>query len=446
MATEPKEIIGVTEFAKRLRVVFDRRLKALHHIGITGELVSYSASEQNNVNFTLKQDDNTLNGFAWSGDAKAFPKVAVGMIVTAIGNVTTYPKRSAYQLVCTELRPSDERGRLALQYATLKESYAADGLFDVTRKVALPKYPLRVIVVSSSRGKGTDDFVDQMRKEAPFVKVSLQETQVQGSGAELSIARAIAAADALAPDIIVVLRGGGAYEELFTFNLDPVVRAIANAVTPIVTSIGHNADRHLADDVADAYFATPTAAIKSITASWTEGKHRVLEAGERSENIIRTTLRLLAQRLDGMNSKLPDASRLALGVLRERLRKRSVRLDQGSPLTRLGQRRAAYAQAIGRLGAWPAHALVRSKSSLQDAAQRLQIALDAVVSQRVVQYDRSCALLKALDPAAPLARGYAIVEAGGDPLLRADAVQSGDAVRARLAHGSLALRVEEVLP
>ncbi|MHB8461249.1 MAG: exodeoxyribonuclease VII large subunit [Vulcanimicrobiaceae bacterium] len=446
MAPEPNEIIGVSEFAKRLRAVFDRRLKKLHHIGITGELVSYAVSDQNNVNFTLKQDENTLNGFAWSADAKAFPKVAVGMVVTAIGNVTIYPVRSAYQIVCTELRPSDERGRLALQYAKLKEAYSADGLFDVARKVALPKYPLRVIVVSSGRGKGTDDFIDQMRDEAPFVQVTLQETQVQGQGAELSIARAIAAADAVAPDIIVVLRGGGAYEELFTFNLDPVVRAIAAASTPIVTSIGHNADRHLADDVADAYFATPTAAIKTIVASWVDGVRRMREAGRRMEKTVRNDVRMRAQRLDGMQSKLRGASRFGLDVLKERLRAHSVRLEQCSPSTRLRQRRAAYAQIIGRLGAWPPHALIHFDRGLQASVQRLQTANDSVVSQRVVRYDRWRALLTALDPAAPLVRGYAIVEIDGHPLLRADAVKIGDAVRARLAHGALALRVEEVLP
>ncbi|MHB8391970.1 MAG: exodeoxyribonuclease VII large subunit, partial [Acidobacteriaceae bacterium] len=177
-----------------------------------------------------------------------------------------------------------------------------------------------------------------------------------------------------------------------------------------------------------------------------DGVRRMREAGRRMEKTVRNDVRMRAQRLDGMQSKLRGASRFGLDVLKERLRAHSVRLEQCSPSTRLRQRRAAYAQIIGRLGAWPPHALIHFDRGLQASVQRLQTANDSVVSQRVVRYDRWRALLTALDPAAPLVRGYAIVEIDGHPLLRADAVKIGDAVRARLAHGALALRVEEVLP
>ena len=445
-APKPHLTVGVTEFTQRLRVVFERRLIALHNIGVTGELVSYSISDQGNVHFTLKQDENTLVGFAWSRDATTFPKVHLGTLVTAVGTVTIYPAKSAYQLTCLAMIPSDERGRLALLYAQLKNQYEKDGLFDVTRKIALPKYPLCVAVVSSRKGKGTDDFIDQMRAEAPFVRVILEDTQVQGAGADESIAAAIRRADGRATDLVVVLRGGGAFEELFTFNLEPVVRAIALAQTPIVTSIGHNADRHLADDVADAFFATPTAAIKTIVASWVDGLRRLKNASQCVERSVDNAVRLRVQRLDSVDSRLQAARMRAISRSESRLRSLSQALERHSPATRMRSRRGEFAELAARLRAWPQNALVHFDSGLRTRIERRDRAHERAIGARRTEYTRAIARLDAVDPRAPLARGYAIVEFEGHAVMQANTLKTGAIVRARLARGSLSLRVEEIEP
>jgi len=222
--------------------------------------------------------------------------------------------------------------------------------------------------------------------------------------------------------VIVITRGGGTYEDLFTFNEETVVRAIARARHPVITAIGHQTDHHLADDVADATYGTPSKAAEAIAAPWIATRERIANAQRALRRALENLVGRSGQRLALAQSKLGGAMRSRLGSAERTLTGLERRLNAQSPAARLGRRAEALSALKERLpSAWQ-HYAARRANHLHVFEVRLA----------------------ALDPQSPLERGYALVFVDGRLVRSAREVHAGDVLTARLGRGTLDARVEAV--
>jgi len=432
----------------RLAVYLGRRIgedPKLQWLGVRGEISGLREQPNGNVYFDLKDKDALLNCVAWSEAAAGFPPLRNGDEIVAVGAVGTFPRRSTYQLNVMVVEAAGGVGRLHAQYEERKRKLEAEGLFATARKRALPRYPFRVGLVSSRTANGAGDFLVQARALAPQVSVVLFETPVQGDAAAPEIVRAIERASRADLDLIVLARGGGSFEDLFVFSDERVVRALAAARHPTVAAIGHEADAPLVDFVADARAATPSTAAQTFLPRRADLLRAIEGQRAQATRAIRRTVARLGAELARIGTRTPLASaEKFLGSRRQRLdlttsdllraRERGLRrradraaalarrLDARSPQARLATQRGRLGIATERLGGVMLRRLDRGRTRLRIAE----------------------AALRAADPTALLARGYALVRAGGRIVRDAADVAPGTPVSAQLARGTLLARVESV--
>lgn len=436
---EPSLIVTVGEFAARLREVF-RRIRPFEYLGITGEISQWNP-RQNGVYFTIKDANAVLECFAYHNRAQRFPKVALGTAIIAYGSVRVVERRSRYELLVEDLQLTGI-GQLYQEYEALKERFRNEGFFDAERKRHVPRFP-RFVVLVSARGKGAEDFQTVMRERAPHVRVEFIETRVQGVNAETEIADALDKASRLRPDAIVLARGGGSYEDLFTFNREPVVRAILRASVPVITGIGHTGDHHLADDVADLSCETPSNAAQYLANLWQRGNERLERLSMQLDREMRDLLARALQRGDAANESLQRAWERSVSRRRERLMTAQHRLTTQNPAQRLALRMQQLVRLRARLDNFPTR-MTQWRTTLEARTDRLLPAWERFVTSRERRLEVVNAQLNPLDPNAPLARGYAMILRGGEIVRSVSEVAPGDAITARLGHGTLDARVETV--
>jgi exodeoxyribonuclease VII large subunit len=418
--TPTRLVCTVGEFTRRMANLF-LRTPALGDIAISGE-VSGLREFNGHLGFTLKEERAVLDCVAWSDARTAFPPLENGMAVIATGKVGVRADRSAYQLIVESIEPTG-RGKFLQLYESLKLKFRSEGLFEASRKRPVPELP-RSVALISAHGKAMEDFVDTIARRAPFVAVTFIDTQVQGQSAEIEIAAAVDRASNLNVDVIVITRGGGSYEDLFPFNLEPVVRAIVRARRPVLTAIGHSGDHHLADDVADMTFGTPSLAAEHIARGWLLARERLAVAERELARAVRDVLGRAAQRADALATSLVHRASALLTAKRGLLGENDRRLERRSPQRFVAERRARLAQLGGQLET----NAVRFASNARHRVERVN------------------ALLDRFNPLEPLSRGYAIVMKDGKAVRDAAALAPGDAIRARFERGSAAARVESVQP
>ncbi|MBV8118169.1 MAG: exodeoxyribonuclease VII large subunit [Candidatus Eremiobacteraeota bacterium] len=433
--------LTVSQFAERLRLWVERRPE-LQRIAIVGEISEWKPRANGNVYFNLKDDRAVLRCFAFQTEARGFAQVSDGVAVVATGAVGIWERRSEYQLRVFELAALGA-GTIAAKIEALRKRLQAEGIFEQARKRALPRFP-RCVALVSARGKGAADFESTLHERAPNVTTVFVETRVQGDGAELDIADALERASRREFDAVVLLRGGGSYEDRYPFNTEVVVRAIVRSRHPVVTAIGHTGDHHLADEVADAVFKTPTAAAEYIAASWSEATSRLWHCAQQMARAIDALVARASQQRDTAVADLERAELRVVAKKRTALVERIARLERLNPQRGLTDARARLARGTGRLDT----AIERLVSAKQRAGERSRERLDrartAVQTHSNRQLAKREAALDRFDPLAPLARGYAIVTKNGATLRDVASVRAGDAIEARLERGRLAARVESV--
>lgn len=436
---EASIIVSVGEFAARLREVF-RRIRSFEYLGITGEISQWNP-RQNGIYFTIKDAHAVLECFAYHNRAQRFPKVALGTAVIAYGSVRVVERRSRYELLVDELALTGI-GQLYQEYEALKERFRLEGLFDAGRKRRVPRFPRSVVLVSAA-GKGAEDFQKVMRERAPHVTVEFIETRVQGINAETEIADALDRASRRNPDAIVLARGGGSYEDLFTFNREPVVRAILRSAVPVITGIGHTGDHHLADDVADLSCETPSNAAQYLANLWERGNERLARLTMQLDREMRDLLARALQRGDSASEVLPRAMERAIGRRRERLLTAQHRLTTQNPAQHLSLRMQRLVRLRAHLENFPTR-LAHWRTRLDSHAGRLTPAWERLRGNRTHALEMAERTLHSLDPNAPLARGYAMILRDGAVVRSAQELSPGESITARLGRGTFDARVEAV--
>jgi exodeoxyribonuclease VII large subunit len=436
------EVFSVAEFSRKMRALF-RRVPAFDYLGVSGEISEWTP-RPNGVYFTLKDSNAILQCFAYSDRARKFGELPVGAAVIAYGNVRVADWRSRYELLVEDVKLTGI-GELYRQYEALKERFRRLGYFEADRKRAVPAFP-RSVALISAQGKGAEDFMTTLRDRARQVRVEFIETRVQGIGADVEIAQALDRAARTPIDVIVLARGGGSYEDLFAFNREPVVMAIVRSNKPIITGIGHTADHHLADEVADFVCETPSNAAQFIASLWQRGGERLARLIMRLEREMRDLLARAMERADAVDERLVASWERAVWRRRQTLSNLERRITAQNPALLLTAQIRRLAQLAVALDRWPQRASERRGHLIEARQERMQVLIASFLAQRKNAFALMAARLVAADPMRPLERGYAIVTHGGRALRDASEVSRGATIEAQLYHGRLTASVERVLP
>ncbi len=277
------------------------------NVWVVGEISNYSRPQSGHSYFTLKDDQAQIRAVMWrSAATKLKFDLADGLDVVCHGHIDVYAPRGSYQLVVDQLQPKGV-GVLELGLRKLREKLAAEGLFDPARKRKLPKFPRRVAFVTSPTGAAIHDFLQVLGRRWRGVDVLVIPARVQGEGAAQEIVAGIRAANRLSPrpDVLIVGRGGGSLEDLWAFNEEPVVRAIAASKIPTVSAVGHEIDVTLADLAADVRALTPSEAAERIVPAAEEIGARVRAYHARLRHAAHRRVMLLRARYDGVVAQRP---------------------------------------------------------------------------------------------------------------------------------------------
>lgn len=435
-AVEPVQ--GVSKVVDYIRRIVSQN-KTLAGIRVRGEVSGYS-NRSGRLYFDLKENTDVLKCVVWASDAQRLPPFKDGDEIICGGDYGTFAQRSQYQLFVKSVELTGI-GALYAQFEKLKEQFRKEGLFDEGRKRPMPAFPRRIAVVSA-RGKGAEDFLTTIARRAPFIDVQFVESRVQGDGAQIDIAQAIRDASKLDVDAIVLTRGGGSYEDLFPFNLEPVVRAVVNSRHPVLSAVGHTGDVHLSDYVADYSCETPSNAAQYFGEIGDRFLQRVQRAANRIEHSVRGLLTARAQAYDYAGGRLSNTVRDFVRERERNLHALERRLGAQTPQRQMLQRAQRISALRTRFETAARYFAAPKREGASRLAERLNRLRSIVLrpyAERLAHFDTR---LGGLDPRKLLARGYAIVTVDGRAVRNAADVPDGALVEAQLEHGKLHARVE----
>jgi exodeoxyribonuclease VII large subunit len=403
---------------------------------VRGEISNFTNASSGHWYFTLKDDAASVRAVMFRSRAATTgftPKA--GDSVELKARVTLYEARGEYQLQVEQLRRAG-LGTLFEAFVALKNKLSAEGLFDAENKRALASYPRAIGVITSLGAAALHDVLTALARRAPHVPVVIYPSLVQGAGAALQLRQALALANERQEvDTLLLVRGGGSLEDLFSFNDEALARDIAASVIPVVSGVGHETDFTIADFVADVRAPTPTAAAELVCATRQSQLERVLGAAQWAEQLLRRQLERLAQRVDRATLGLvPPSQRVA---------------HQLEKVASLGHRvAAAFDKQFQRSRARHAQTHVRYNSLLPDLsalrARLVHADAELLAGQRRLLVRQQTRLesvgaqLRALSPEHTLARGYAIVRTEDKKILRKSVdAQVGQTLEVTLAKGVL---------
>ncbi len=414
---------------------------------VAGEISNWTCAASGHAYFTLKDESSQLSGVMFKGrlDRLRF-RPENGLEVLALGTISVYERRGAYQIVVEEMQPKG-LGALQLAYEKLKKKLSGEGLFDEAHKKKLPLLPRRIGIVTSPSGAAIRDILQVLQRRFANVHVILYPARVQGDGAAPEIAAGITFLDHYGVDVMIVGRGGGSLEDLWAFNEEVVARAIFTARTPVISAVGHEIDYALSDFVADLRAPTPSAAAEIVVREQRALAERVQQRLDRLERCMRLIVeqarvrhghaqrarvftrpeelfREQRQVMDELHLRLDRDAVDMLVRLRERIGRVQRHLELVSPKRRLEHQRHQLGTLRGRF--------------LQSA-----LAFPDVLKNRFRAYP---ARLNALSPLAVLGRGYALAFKQPENTILVNAVQvaRGDTLRLWLGAGEVDAEVISV--
>ncbi len=300
-APEPRRVLSVSQLTDRIRIILEERF---FETWVQGEISNCFVAKTGHVYFTLKDATAQIKAVMFRSDLRYLRfTVKDGLSVVARGRITVYDPKGEYQIVCQHLEP-EGLGALQLAFDQLKERLSREGLFDARRKRPLPSLPRKIGVVTSLDGAAVRDIIQVLRRRYANAHIVIRPARVQGEGAALEIARAIAAIGKVkGVDVVIVGRGGGSIEDLWAFNEEVVARAIAGCPVPTISAVGHETDVTIADFVADMRAPTPSAAAEMVVTRKDDFWARIDRLGHRVETAITGRLHRMRARLSAIESR-----------------------------------------------------------------------------------------------------------------------------------------------
>ncbi len=438
--TPEDKALSVTQLLRRMKNLLEVQIG---EIWVEGEVSNLRKQGSGHWYFSLK-DAGAQISCAMFGARKRQGSDALedGAKIRAFAEASVYEARGQLQIIVQKAELAGA-GDLQAKFEALKRKLAAEGLFDPDRKQAIPPFPRTIGLITSGTGAALQDMLNVLTRRAPWVQPVLFPVRVQGRGAEMEIAQAIAKMGEPEKfgyprcDVLIVGRGGGSIEDLWNFNEEVVARAIAACPIPIISAVGHEIDFTIADFVADLRAPTPSAAAELAVADGAELLARLAQLGKRMDRIIRE--RLARSQLAVESLKRGVLQRDGEKLLRESVMRLDSARGQLSQATRA--RYESLKQRVKDLRAshkanHPAKMLERRTDLLARFGEQLERAGKDSLTERAVRIERLRVVLRTLGPESAFQRGFSIaMDADGKVITTAAALKPGDLLRTKFGDG-----------
>lgn len=438
-----RRVWRVADLVSAVRTTVER---SYTDVWVEGEISNFRAAESGHLYFALKDGDALLRVVMFRMQARLLRfRPDNGMQIIARGRVTIYDQRGELQLSAEFLEPRGA-GALQLAFEQLKNKLAQEGLFERSRKKAVPQLPRRIGIVTSPRGAALQDMLNVLSRRHESVGILIYPAQVQGESAPTEVASGIRYFNRTKNvDVIIVARGGGSIEDLAAFNDEGLARIIAASHLPVISAIGHETDFTIADFVADLRAPTPSAAAELVI----ESKHQL---AEHVAHLHQRLARAARYRLLMAKSQLSDlAQHGAFARMQDVIARRAQRLDE--LVYRMGANHQRllheYRQRLEIAAARVRHfdfrrSLAMTRTKLESGTDALVRAMRAALAAQQARLKQAVATLEALSPVKILERGYALVfDSSGALLKDASQLSPGDEVSARVAKGTFTAEVKK---
>jgi len=440
LAADPNQIISISSLNRLVRECLEASFP-LTWVG--GEISNLTYAASGHVYFSLKDAGAQVRCVMWRNRAQLLGwRLENGQRIEARALVSFYEPRGEFQLNIEAVRHAGQ-GNLFERFLQLKAKLESEGLFATERKRALPAFPRHLAIVTSPQAAALRDVLSTLQRRAPHLRLTLFPTPVQGDGAAVSIAAAIAQANAGDCEAIILCRGGGSIEDLWAFNEEIVARAIVASAIPVVSGVGHETDFTIADFAADRRAPTPTAAAELVSPEREVLLARLAELQSHLARRMERTLAERQQRIDWIASRLLHPAeriqqrRANLGTLGERLR-RSLRYRSDAGQLRLNNLQQRI--RIARLKP------LQAGDRLTHLRYRLEQQGRWQISQHRTKLNSLASGLRQLDPSAVLARGYALaIGPDGRAVRDAATLTPGSSLKLGFARGSATATVDQVV-
>jgi exodeoxyribonuclease VII large subunit len=433
------EVISVSMLNRLARETLEHGFPLLW---VSGEVSNLARAASGHIYFSLKDEAAQVRCVMFRNRAQIVPfRLQEGMRIEARALVTLYEARGDFQLNVEALRQAGI-GALYEAFARLREKLEKEGLFAEERRKPLPRFPRRIGIVTSLQAAALSDILAALKRRCPHLPVVIYPAPVQGEGAAEKIAAAIQTAGKRGEcDVLIVARGGGGIEDLWSFNEESVARAIDHCPIPVVTGVGHETDTTIADLVADRRAATPTAAAELASAGFFEAGQHLAKLGSTLRDAMRRALETRMQRLDLLGRSLVHPGE-RLARLRAEVAHLGTRIA-GSLRLRLGRSAAELQQARARLAAARPD-MRHAKRDLHELGGRMQNIMAARFEEQRIALDALATNLAHLSPDAVLQRGYSITrKADGSIVRSSEQLAEDEVLRLTFGHGWAGARVTD---
>ncbi len=432
-----RRVYSVSELNAAIRAVLENTFP---DVWVSGEISGVKLATSGHYYFTLKEREAQVRAVAFRSAHRYWKfKPRDGLAVLARGRIDVFEARGEYQLIVELLEPLGH-GALQLAFEELKKKLAAEGLFEPARKRPLPRYPWRIGIVTSPRGAVISDMVQILSRRFPGLHIRLFPALVQGDGSVEEVCRGLDYFSRHAwAELVILARGGGSLEDLWTFNEEAVARAIARCTVPVVSAVGHESDVTIADFVADLRAPTPSAAAELIVCTRQELLERIAGGQQKLTHAVRYHLALLGRRWQQQGIERP------LGLLHRAIGRQAQRTDElefrlrDLLRTRLERQARGHRALAARLHYFDLRPRFASDRRRLDQAHAAALqSLRSKLARRRGAVEQLSAKLSQLSPLLILDRGYAIVTNQAGAIVKdSAAAPPTTAIQVRLAKGRL---------
>ena len=444
LSSQTTSIFTVSRLNQTVRLLLEQEMG---HVWISGEISNFTQPSSGHWYFTLKDDTAQVRCAMFrNSNRRVTFRPQHGQQVLVRANITLYEPRGDYQIIVESMQPAGE-GLLQQKYEQLKAKLQAEGLFDQQYKQPLPSPAHCVGVITSKTGAALHDILHVLKRRDPSLPVIIYPTAVQGDDAPGQIVRAIELANARDEcDVLIVGRGGGSLEDLWSFNDERVARAIFASRIPVVSAVGHETDVTIADFVGDLRAPTPSAAAEIVSRNQLELLRQIQHGQQRLEMAmdyyIANRSRRFTQMFHRLQQQHPQLRLARQQTVLERLRQRmNVALE--NKIKQANQRQQRVSQRLNQQTPQPR--IYRAQTRIQQLEYRLAENIRARLSEQRERFGNVVTHLEAVSPLSTLARGYSVTTAtDGKVLKQTKQVKAGDVLTTRLSDGWVESEVKGV--
>lgn len=439
--TLSRDIYTVTRLNREVRAVLEGSFPP---IWIQAEISNLARPASGHLYFSLKDRSSQVRCAMFRGQNRMLKFAAEnGMEILARAAISLYEGRGEFQLIVEYMEPAGA-GALQRAFEELKQKLHQEGLFDEHHKQQLPGFPKTIGLITSPTGAAIRDILNILVRRYPLADVVIYPVQVQGEGsAEMIVQAVTTAGQRRDADVLIVTRGGGSLEDLWSFNDERVARAIHHCGIPVITGIGHEIDFTIADFVADMRAPTPSAAAELAVPDRTELLHRLTLKQGKLLASIRHRLESGSRHLSQLGKRLPDPVR-QLQFIGQRLDNTISRIQQAIKII-FSDHHKSLLQLSGRLNQHnPMQRIKVSGEKNRYLDEQLRRCMSTILRAKKTILDQQGRALHTVSPLATLDRGYAIVTHNDTILRNAADVKTGELIKSRLAKGNLYSKVTKI--